>query len=74
MQDIKKYTEEAKTLGIRNYTGSPEEDLMLSFWWAELKASGELEEIFGLTPFKWACAHTYQMGTFFRFPAVILFW
>ena len=45
-QEILKYAEEAKTLGIRGYKSTPEEDFMLYLWWTEMRASGELAEIF----------------------------
>ena len=45
-EDILKYAEEAKTLGIRGYTSTPDEDLMLSLWWSEMRDSGELSDIF----------------------------
>ena len=45
-EDILKYAEEAKALGIRSYTGTPVEDLMISLWWAEMRESGELTKIF----------------------------
>jgi len=45
-QEILKYAEEAKALGIRSYTSTPEEDFMLYLWWTEMRASGELAEIF----------------------------
>ena len=48
-EDILKYAEEARELGIRSYTGTPVEDLMLSLWWSEMRESGELSDIFSVS-------------------------
>ena len=45
-QEILKYAEEAKALDIRGYKSTPEEDFMLYLWWTEMRASGELSDIF----------------------------
>jgi hypothetical protein len=46
MRTSQQYMEEARDLGVRGYTGTPEEDTMIAQWWAEMLASGELEAIF----------------------------
>ena len=44
--EILKYAEEAEALGIHGYRSTPEEDFMIYLWWVEMRASGELAEIF----------------------------
>jgi len=45
-QEILKHGEEIEALGIHKYSSTPEEDLMISLWWAEIRANGELGEVF----------------------------
>jgi hypothetical protein len=43
------YVKEIRDLGIRAYSGTPEEDTYILSWWSELVAAEELDTIFATT-------------------------
>ena len=56
-EDALKYVEEARELGIHKYASTPEEDIMIYLWWVEMRANGELGEVFA--------SNCQSLGNFF---------
>ena len=53
-----KLEEQVKELGVRGYSGTPEEDTMILDWWTELISSHTLDTIFSKS--------CYSLSTFYR--------